>query len=177
MRREDLFEAIGMVDEELLARCDAHRNSAADAPMEDRKMRTYTVSSDFSGDERNGSKLRRLAAWVAVFALLAGGITAIRYMIGKARHNDTAQTDVSQLRLEHVQLTADEVTSMSMRLCFAIDRDQVDMDYVPIQTAAPYTIEMQTETGWEQLEPKTDVWSKDRKPVMVWDQHEWFVNW
>ena len=51
------------------------------------------------------------------------------------------------------------------------------MDYIPVQTAAPYTIERKTDAGWEALEPKTDVWSEDRKYVMVWDEYGWSVEW
>ena len=176
MRREDLFEAIGMVEEERLARSNNHRNPSVNWPMEGSKMRTYSATSD-SAERRKPSKLRVVAALVAVLAMLAGSVTVIRYMIAKALSNDTAQTEVTQLTKEHIQLAVDEVTSLSMRITCTIDRENANLDYVPIQTAAPYTIERQTENGWEPLELKEKVWSEDPGTVMVWDSYVWTIEW
>lgn len=176
MTREDLFEAIGMADEACLARCYGHWKPAADAPMEDTKMRTYSASSEYTG-RRKRSKIWLLAAVIGVLALLVGSLTVIHYMIANAFTKDTAQTDISQLTQEHFRLSVDDVTPLSMRITCSIDREVVKMDYIPVQTAAPYTIEKQTDDGWEPLEPKTNKWSKDRNVVMVWDEFAWTVEW
>ena len=176
MTREDLFKAIGRMDEERLAQSANHRNAPADMPTEGFKMGTYTASSE-SFVRKKVNKVWQFAAAVAVLALLACSATVIRYILANAFTDDTAQTDISQLTQDRIQITVDEVTSGSMRICFAIDREGTDLDYVPVQTAAPYTIEKQTDTGWEQLEPKTSEWSSDKKAVMVWDEFAWSVDW
>lgn len=176
MTREDLFKAIGRMDEERLAQCTNHRDAPADTPTEGFKMGTYTASSE-SFVRKKVKKVWLFAAAVAVLALLAGSVTVIRYMLANAFTNNTAQTDISQLTEEHIHISVDEVTSVSMRIHFTIDRDKIDLDYVPVQTAAPYTIEKQTDTGWEPLAVKEDDWSKDKKEVMVWDEYAWTVEW
>ena len=61
MTREDLFKAIGMMDEERLAKCKTHRNTPADTPMEDTKMSTYKGYS-YRSEGRKTKKLWLLAA-------------------------------------------------------------------------------------------------------------------
>ena len=176
MTREDLFKAIGMMDEERLAKCKTHRNTPADTLMEDTKMSTYKGYS-YSSEGRKTKKLWLLAAVIGVLALLVGSLTVIQFMLANAFTRNTALTDISQLTQEQIHLSVDEVTCLSMRLTCTIDRDEVKMDYIPIRTAAPYTIEKQTADGWETLEPKTNEWGNDLKEVMVWEEFAWYVEW
>ena len=131
----------------------------------------------YRSEGRKTKKLWLLAAVVGALVLLVGSLTVIRFVLANAFTRDTALTDLSQITQEQIQLSVDEVTCISMRITCTIDRDGVKMDYIPVQTAAPYTIERKTDAGWEPLEPKTNEWSKDLKPVMVWDEFAWPVDW
>ena len=107
MTREDLFKAIGMMDEERLAKCKTHRNTPADTPMEDMKMSTYKGYS-YRSEGRKTKKLWLLAAVIGVLALLVGSLTVIQFMLANAFTRNTALTDISQLTQEQIHLSVDE---------------------------------------------------------------------
>lgn len=64
MRREDLFEAIGMVEESRLARCEKHRNPSMVTHREDSKMKHGKFSNT-----RRSSGVKRIWLIAAVIAL------------------------------------------------------------------------------------------------------------
>ena len=71
MRREDLFSAIGMVEESRLARCEKNKNPSAATGREDSKMKTggkYATKSKRKGMP----KLWLIAAIIAAMVLLMG---------------------------------------------------------------------------------------------------------
>lgn len=83
MRREDLFEAIGMVEESRLARCEQHRNPSVVIHREDSKMKhgKYSTNAKRKGMPR---------VW-----LIAAIIAAMVFMMGCA---------VAYLRLQEMKI-------------------------------------------------------------------------
>ena len=61
MTREDLFKAIGMMDEERLAKSAKYRNTPEDVPMEETKVKTYNGYA-YGTERRKTKKLWMLAA-------------------------------------------------------------------------------------------------------------------
>ena len=77
MRREDLFEAIGMVKESQLAVCEKHRNPSVVTHREDSKMKNGKYSAN---SKRKGMpKIWLIAAIIAAMVFLMG--CAVAYVL------------------------------------------------------------------------------------------------
>lgn len=92
MRREDLFEAIGMVEESRLARCDKHRNPSAVTHREDSKMKHGNYSTN---TKRKGlPKVWLIAAIIAAMVFLMGCAWIILRMQDMKLGDETLYYDI-----------------------------------------------------------------------------------
>lgn len=98
MRREDLFDAIGMVNEDRLMRCEANRSPSVDTHRKEVKM--HIGKYEGTGKHRNIKRVWLIAAILAVMTLLMGSavVTLVSMRTEKADvviYSGQPQTDGS----------------------------------------------------------------------------------
>ena len=92
MRREDLFESIGMVEESRLARCENNRNPSLVIHREDSKMKNGKY---FADTKRKGMpKIWLIAAIIAAMVFLMGCAWIILRMQDMKLGDETLYYDV-----------------------------------------------------------------------------------
>ena len=192
MTREDLFVAIGRVDEMRLARSNRHRIPSKNAYGEEPVMNTYDKPLNGSG-RRSVKKLWVIAAVIGTMLLLMGCAAAVRYVVAILTFGASSSADTGnnaavessgttlardiEIKAEDIQLTVSDVTPTSMRIYCVIDGAEKRMDYIDLLISEPYMIEKKTENGWEALLVQTDFWKKDHGAVTFWKEFDWPVNW
>ena len=176
MTREDLFVAIGRVDEMRLARSDRHRIPAKNAYGEKSAMNTYDKPLNGSG-RRSVKKLWVIAAVIGTILLLMGSAVIIRYISARSPLHDYPQADEDQIESQDIHLSIEEVTATSMRVYCKIDGIQYGVNSVVILQNEPYTIEKKTENGWEKLPVKQEDPLKNGDEVLTAGELDWHVDW
>ena len=174
MRREDLFEAIGMVEESRLARCEMHRNPSAVTHREDSKMKYGKYSTN---TKRKGMpRIWVIAAIIAAMVLMMGCAWVIIEIAGSPLF-DYPLTEGAEVDPERIRLTVSDVTVTSMNVTCIVDGVDPNQEAIYILRNGPYTIEKQTENSWEELSVKIQdpQWGAD---VMITDgSTDWLVDW
>lgn len=191
MRREDLFAAIGTVDEKRLARCDHWSEFSGKSLAEISNACTCENNPNGTG-RRIVKRLWLLAAVIGLMLLMMGCAAAIRYVVAiltlnappvdtgataSSASSETTSVRMIRVKADDISLTVRDVTATSMRLYCFIDGAEERMDYVDLLISEPYLIEKKTESGWEALLVQTDFWKKDHDAVVCWDAFDWPVNW
>ena len=192
MTREDLFAAIGRVDEKRLAQSEKRKDPSTDSHLEGANMNTYDKPEGKPG-RRPVNKLWLIAAVIGISAILMGSVATFRYVVAmltldtppttgadSAVATENCETTFDrkiEVKAEDIQLTVSDVTPASMRLYCVIDGAEKRMDYIDLLISEPYLIEKKTENGWEALLVQTDFWKKDHGAVVFWEEFDWPVNW
>lgn len=192
MTREDLFAAIGRMDEKRLARSEKHKDPSADIHLEGANMNTYDKPERKSG-RKPIKKLWLIAAVIGISAILMGSVATYRYVVAMLTLDTPPSTGVDsaaatenrettfvrkiEVKAEDIQLTISDVTPTSMRIYCVIDGAEKRMDYIDLLISEPYMIEKKTENGWQALLVQTDFWKKDHGAVVFWEEFDWPVNW
>ena len=174
MTREDLFEAIGMVEESRLARCEKRRNPDLVTYREDSKMKQSKYDSE---SKRNRiPRVWLIAAIITVMVFLMGSAWVI-IKIAESPLFDYPLTDGAEVEPERIHLSVLDVTSTSIHLNCSIDGIEEDQDAIYILRNGPFTLEKQTDGGWEELPEKISDPHWDADEVLTDRAMDWFVDW
>lgn len=173
MRREDLFEAIGMVDDNRLARLDKLMDPCPVRAREDLKMINdgkYDVKS------KRIPKTWLIAAIIAAMVFLMGSAWVIHLTI--AAHPDYPIIDAAEISLESVHLSVSDVTPTGMHVYVSIDGFEPGSEQaVYMLQNGPFHLDRKTESGWESVTVLIDdpEWDADR----VWTDgnSDWIIDW
>ena len=104
MRREDLFEAIGMVEESRLARCENNRNPSLVTHREDYNMKHGNYSTN--AKRKGMPKVWLIAAIIAAMVLMMGCAWVIHLTIAESPLFDYPLTESADVAPERIHLTA-----------------------------------------------------------------------
>ena len=173
MRREDLFDAIGMVDDQRLARCDEERLPSVVSHKEDLKMSngyTFTVKPKRS----RMPKVLLIAAIIAAMVLMMGCAWVVYLKI--ASHPDYPVVESSEISADAIKLSISDVTKTGMNVYVAIegfDREHA----VYMQVNGPFVLEKQSDSGWEKLPVLIDDPEWDSDTMWTEGEAEWCVDW
>ena len=176
MTSEDLFVAIGRVDDKRLARSEKRMGSAVETYEELPDENTYDEPAGRSG-RKTIKTLWLIAAVVGIAALLMGSAVIIRYVFPEAPVLDMPRADSGLIDPERVHLSVQNVSATSMRIFCTVDGIKENEESLFIITDGPYTIEKQTEEGWEQLPVKIEAPERTTEPVLTEGSYDWGVNW
>ena len=118
-----------------------------------------------------------IAAIIAAMVLMMGCAWVVHLTIAESPLFDYPLTESADVAPERIHLTASDVTSASMRITCSIDGVEPDQDAIYILRNGPFTLEKQTEAGWETLPEKISDPLKDPDKVLTDGTLEWFVDW
>lgn len=174
MRREDLFEAIGMVTESQLAVCEKYWNPSVVTHREDSKMKHGKYSTN---TKRKGMpKVWLIAAIIAAMVFLMGCAWVV-VKLAESPLFDYPLTDITEVESEQIHLSVSDVTSTSMQITCSIDEVEQDKDAIYILRNGPFTLEKKTEAGWELLPEKISDPLIDPDRVLTDGSLGWYVDW
>lgn len=176
MRSEDLFIAIGMVNERCLARCDKKRTPSVNKRMEETNMSTYEKRSGNTG-RKTAKKLWIIAAIVGLMLLLMGCVGIIRYVSARSLLHDYPVADGNQIDARRVHLSAEDVTATSMRVCCVVDGIEYGVNSVVMIQNGAYTIEKKIADGWEALSVLREDPSDQGNEILTAGELDWLVDW
>ena len=120
MTSEDLFVAIGRVDDKRLARSEKRMGSAEETYSELPDENTYDEPAGRSG-RKTIKTLWLIAAVVGIAALLMGSAVIIRYVFPEAPVLDMPRADSGLIDPERVHLSVQNVSATSMRIFCTVD--------------------------------------------------------
>ncbi len=175
MRREDLFIAIGMVDDDRLARCENNRNPSEVAYREDSKMKNGGIYSTKS--KRNGMPRVWLIAAIITAMVFMLGCAWVAIKLAESPLFDYPLTESANVEPERIHLSVSEVKSTSMQITCSIDGIEQDKDAIYILRNGPFTLEKQTEAGWKMLPEKISDPMWDADEILTDGITEWYVDW
>jgi len=177
MRREDLFHAIGMVDEKRLARCEKHRNPSQVTRREDSKMNKtdkYTTKP-----KRNGMpKVWLIAAVIAAMVTLMGCAWIIHLTIAESPLFDYPLIEGEDIAPSDVHLSVSNVTSTDMQVHLSIEGLAPGGELaIYLMQDGPFILEKKTANGWEALPLLIDDPEWDADEVLTDGNYNWYVSW
>lgn len=175
MRREDLFDAFGMVEESRLAQCEKYRNPSVVTHREVSKMNNggkYCKQTKRSGLP----KVWLIAAIIAAMVFLMGCAWVIIEIAGSPLF-DYPLTESADVDTERIHLTVSDVTVTSMNVTCSIDGVEPNQEAIYILRNGPYTIEKQTDNGWEELAVKIQDPQWDADEIITDGSTDWRVDW
>ena len=176
MRSEDLFVAIGMVNEKSLVRCDKRRAPSVNKRMEEANMSTYENRTGNTG-RRSVKKLWIIAAIVGLMLLLMGCVGIIRYVSARSILHDYPVADGDQIDAKRVHLSVEDVTATSMRVYCVVDGIEYGVNSVEMIQNGPYTIEKKKADGWEVLSVLREDPLDQGNEVLSAGELDWLVDW
>ena len=175
MRREDLFEAIGKVKESQLAVCEKHRNPSVVTHREDSKVNNGGKYCKQTKSKRM-PRIWLIAAIIAAMVFLMGCAWVIIEIAGSPLF-DYPLTESSDVASERIHLTVSDVTVTSMNVNCTIDGVETNQEAIYILRNGPYTIEKQTDNGWEELAVKIQDPQWDADVIITDGSTDWRVDW
>lgn len=122
-------------------------------------------------------KIWLIAAIVALMVLLMGSAVIVRLALPESPMHDYPLTDGTQIPQENIILTVDDVTSTSMHVTCVIDGIEPGKDAIYILSGGPFTLEKQTENGWEALPANINDPKWDADEVLTEGNLDWYVDW
>ena len=171
MTREDLLHAIGTVEESRLARCEKNRVPSMVISEEDTKMNKGKFT------KRKGiPKVWLIAAIISAMVFMMGCAWVVIKLAESPLFNYPL-TESAEVDPDRIHLVVSDVTSTSMQITCSIDGVEQDKDAIYILRNGPFTLEKQTDAGWEQLSEKISDPLKDPDEVLTDGTLEWFVDW
>lgn len=171
MTREDLLHAIGTVEESRLARCEKNRVPSMVISEEDTKMNKGKFT------KRKGiPKVWLIAAIISAMVFMMGCAWVV-IKLAESPLFDYPLTESAEVDPDRIHLVVSDVTSTSMQITCSIDGVEQDKDAIYILRNGPFTLEKQTDAGWEQLSEKISDPLKDPDEVLTDGTLEWFVDW
>ena len=171
MTREDLLHAIGTVEESRLARCEKNRVPSMVISEEDIKMNKGKFT------KRKGiPKVWLIAAIISAMVFMMGCAWVV-IKLAESPLFDYPLTESAEVDPDRIHLVVSDVTSTSMQITCSIDGVEQDKDAIYILRNGPFTLEKQTDAGWEQLSEKISDPLKDPDEVLTDGTLEWFVDW
>ena len=167
MTREDLLHAIGTVEESRLARCEKNRVPSMVISEEDTKMNKGKFT------KRKGiPKVWLIAAIISAMVFMMGCAWVVIKLAESPLFNYPL-TESAEVDPDRIHLVVSNVTSTSMQITCSIDGVERDKDAIYILRNGPFTLEKQTDAGWEQLTEKISDPLKDPDEVLTDGTLEW----
>ena len=136
---------------------------------------------------KNVLNYKKPRLWITVLAVIAIAISSVLFLTAAAEEEipevaqsplfDKTLLDADDISYDDLQLTVDEVTPSGLHLhCRIKDFDESEYAIYMI-SGAPYTIEKQTENGWEKLAVKMQNIRWNAVTILTGGEHDWWVQW
>lgn len=175
MTREDLLNAVGMVDDNRLARCEENRKPSQIIRREDSKMKTggkYTTKTK----RRRIPKVWLIAAIITAMVFLMGCAWVV-IKLAESPLFDYPLTESTDVEPERIHLSVSDVTSTSMRVTCSIDGVEQGEEAIYILRDGPFVLAKQSDEGWEEL--ATNIYDPqwDAERIMTDGATDWIVDW
>lgn len=122
-------------------------------------------------------RLLLIAAVVGLAVLLMGSASIIWTVLAESDLFDYPLVDPATVNPDRIHLRVDNVTATSMRIFCDVDGVEYGKNSIFILSGGPFTIEKQTDSGWEALPAKIDDPQWDADEVLSDGGIDWYVSW
>ncbi len=121
-------------------------------------------------------RLWLIAAIISAMVFLMGCAWAV-IKLAESPLFDYPLTESADVEPERIHLSVSDVTSTSARVTCSVDGVEPEQDAIYILRNGPFTLERQTESGWEMLPKKISdpLWDADK--ILTDGVTEWTADW